>query len=211
MAVKNDDDVGGDAPRIDSSDEQTDGEQDGEVSRILCDGVQNAHEYAIRRLEGVDGSMSPSELAKEYDCSNTHMRNVCRNLLDNGDIENPRFGKYRASSSGGSDGDDSGPDAQPDRSGESSGVVDGDSGESDGGGDEVAEIAAAGAATAGAAVPAVLDREISPVTLALIGVALIVVVGFLLLADPSDDPPDDDPEPVPSTDADADFAGAFES
>jgi hypothetical protein len=72
------------------------------------------------------------------------------------------------------------------------------------------EVAAVGAATAATAVPAVLDREISPVTLALIGVALIVVVGFLLLADPSDDPPDDDPEPVPSTDANADFAGAFE-
>jgi hypothetical protein len=208
MAVKNDDDAGGDAPRVDSSDEQTDDERDEEVSRILCDGVQNAHEYAIRRLEGIDASMSPSELAKEYDCSNTHMRNVCRNLLDNGDIENPRFGKYRASSSGGSDGDDSGPDAQPDRSGESSGVVDGDSGESDDGGDEVAEVAAVGAATAGAAVPAVLDREISPVALALIGVALILVVGFLLFADP--DEPDDDPEPVPSTDANADFAGAFE-
>jgi hypothetical protein len=207
MAAKNAGDAGGDAPRVDSSDEQTDDEQDEEVSRILRDGVQNAHEYAIRRLEGADASMSPSELAREYDCSNTHMRNVCRNLLDNGDIENPRFGKYRASSSGGSDGDDSGPDAQPDRSGESSGVVDGDSGESDDGGDEVAEIAAAGAATAGAAVPAFLDREISPATLALIGVALIVVVGFLLFADPE---PDDDPEPVPSTDANADFAGAFE-
>ena len=70
------------------------------------------------------------------------------------------------------------------------------------------EVAAVGAATAATAVPAVLGREISPVALALIGVALIVVVGFLLLADP--DEPDDDPEPVPSTDANADFAGAFE-
>jgi len=193
------------------------------------DEALNAHEFVSRRLREVTGSRSPAELADEYGCSNTHMRDVCRDLLENGDVAQPRWGQYTAPSGGEGEpvesGDGGEAPAEEDAGGESPSDVEVEATESsdsdvntsvgketgDGPGD--AEIAAAGAATAASAGPALLDREFATSTLAVMGVAVVVTVAFLLVWDgPDEEEPDDDPDRGEGVaDPSADFTEAFEA
>jgi len=194
----------------------------------------NAHEFATRRLAEADEPMQPNELAGEYGSSNGHMRSVLCDLVEDGEVVRVAHGWYVHQDNaddapshvgyGPVDPDDergdmggSGQDG-PETSGAEETVSDPEKDdEADAASAEVqevetAEVAAAGAATAASAGPALLDREFSTSTLAVIGVAVIVTVGFLLVWDgPDEEEPGDDLDRGEGVaDPSTDFAEAFE-
>jgi len=57
-------------------------------------GPDTAREFAQDRLGDADSPLSPSEMAEEYGCSNPHMREVLRELIDEGVVERPEYGEY---------------------------------------------------------------------------------------------------------------------
>lgn len=58
----------------------------------------SAREFAVERLEEVEGTMSPAELASEYSCTNVHMRGVLGDLVGEGEVERVGRGLYTSPS-----------------------------------------------------------------------------------------------------------------
>jgi hypothetical protein len=56
-----------------------------------CD---DAPEYVMKRLARTGGTVTPSTLADEYDCSNGHMQDTLRDLHDEGLVERVARGEY---------------------------------------------------------------------------------------------------------------------
>ena len=54
----------------------------------------SAREFAEYRLEDIDGTLSPSEMADEYGCTPVHMRKTLTEMMDEGTVERPTYGEY---------------------------------------------------------------------------------------------------------------------
>lgn len=195
----------------------------------------NAHEFAVRRLAEAEEPIQPNELAGGYECSNGHMRSVLCDLVEDGEAVRVAHGWYvhpdsadEAPSNVGygpvdPEGQQEGMGGSGQNSPETSGAEETGSDHEEGGEAdadsveeqevETAEVAAAGAATAASAGPALLDREFATSTLAVMGVAVIVTVAFLLVWDgPGEEEPDDDLDRGEGVaDPSGDFTEAFES
>lgn len=74
-----------------SADSTTGGDDAELPARTEC---RNGREYAIESLNQSDGPLRPSELADGYRCTSGHMRNVLRDLRDDGEVERVARGEY---------------------------------------------------------------------------------------------------------------------
>lgn len=59
-------------------------------------GTKCARDFVEERLRNADSSMSPSELADEYGCTNGHIRNLLSDLRGEGVVQRIAHGQYEA-------------------------------------------------------------------------------------------------------------------
>jgi hypothetical protein len=72
--------------------------EDASGGDALAEAASSARDFIVTRLDDADSSLSPSELAEEYGCSNGHCRNVVAKLRKEGTIRRVGDGLYELAS-----------------------------------------------------------------------------------------------------------------